>query len=191
MPHSKSEGFTIWLTGPSGAGKSTLAAALERELRRRGSRTEILDGDEIRASLSPDLGFSKADRDLHIRRVGYIARLLSRNGVVALAAVISPYRDARREVRAQHECPFVEVWVNCAMEELVRRNRKGLYAKALAGEIRNFTGLSDPYEPPDRPEIIVHTHQETLEQSLAAIVPWLERHDLLVPSPPSTTLCST
>src|SRR5262249_57306869 len=113
-----------------------------------GRRVEILDGDEVRQNLSAGLGFSKADRDANIRRIGYVARLLSRNGVVAIAAAISPYREIRNEVRRAHEAPFIEVFVDCSLDELVRRDRKGLYSKALRGEIQNFTGVSDPYEPP-------------------------------------------
>jgi adenylylsulfate kinase len=168
------EGFTLWFTGLSGAGKSTLAGALRDALRARGRRVEVLDGDDIRTNLSKGLGFSKEDRDTNIRRIGYVARLLARNGVAAITAAISPYRDVRDEVRRAHEVRFVEVYVECPLAELVRRDRKGLYAKALRGEIANFTGVSDPYEPPRTPEITVHTDRETVEASLAAILAWLE-----------------
>jgi adenylyl-sulfate kinase len=125
------------------------------------------------------LGFSKEDRDTNIRRIGFVARLLSRNGVVAIGAAISPYREVRDEVRRAHEAPFVEVFVDCALDELVRRDRKGLYAKALRGEIAHFTGVSDPYEPPLAPDIHVRTDRETPEESSARIVTWLEQHGLL------------
>jgi len=175
-------GFTLWFTGLSGAGKSTLAGAVRDTLKGRGHRVEVLDGDEIRANLSAGLGFSKEDRDTNIRRIAYVARLLSRNGVVAIVAAISPYRDIRSEVRRAHEARFVEVFVECPLDEVMRRDRKGLYAKAIAGEIRNFTGVSDPYEPPIDAEITVHTQVENVEQSLRIIVSWLEQQGLVSPS---------
>lgn len=174
-------GFTLWFTGLSGAGKSTLAAAIRDEIAARGRRAEILDGDEVRTNLSKGLGFSKEDRDTNIRRIGYVARLLSRNGVVAVTAAISPYRAVRDEVRRLHEAPFIETFVDCGIEELVRRDSKGLYAKALRGELANFTGISDPYEPPLAPEIHVRTDRETVAESRATILGWLERQGLLRP----------
>lgn len=174
------EGFTLWFTGLSGAGKSTLAEAVRDVIRGRGGRVEVLDGDEIRTNLSKGLGFSKEDRDTNIRRIGYVARLLSRNGVVAITAAISPYREVRAEVRRTHEARFVEVFVDCPIDELVRRDRKGLYEKALRGEIKNFTGISDPYEAPDAPEIHLHSDREPVERSRDRIVEWLEQHDLLM-----------
>jgi len=176
-------GFTIWLTGLSGAGKSTLARALGEELLDRGCRVEILDGDEVRMNLSRGLGFSKEDRDVNIRRIGFVARLLSRNGVVAITAAISPYRRTRDEVRAAHEAPFVEVLVDCDLGTLVRRDTKGLYARAMRGEIANFSGVSDPYERPDRPDITVHTDRQTIEESLKTILTELERLQHLSPRP--------
>src|SRR6202048_596673 len=142
-----SEGFTLWFTGLSGAGKSTLAGRAAEELRRRGYRVEVLDGDEVRTNLSKGLGFSKEDRDTNIRRIGYAARLVARSGGVAITAAISPYQEVRDEVRGQAP-GFFEVYVRCAIEELTRRDVKGLYAKALRGEIQNFTGVNDPYEEP-------------------------------------------
>src|SRR6266516_565815 len=139
---SKRKGFTLWLTGLSGAGKTTLAARLATEVRARGVSIEILDGDEVRTNLSKGLGFSKEDRDTNIRRIGYVARLLSRNGVIAITAAISPYHEIRDEVRAQasgENVPFVEVFANATIEALTARDVKGLYKKALAGEIANFT----------------------------------------------------
>jgi len=178
-------GFTLWFTGLSGAGKSTLAVSVRDEILARGRRVEILDGDEVRTNLSKGLGFSKEDRDTNIRRIGYVARLLSRNGVVAIAAAISPYRDVRDEVRRGHETPFVEAFVDCSLDELVRRDRKGLYAKALRGELPNFTGVSDPYEPPLSPEIHVHSDRETADESRTIIVRWLEARGLIgAPAPP-------
>ena len=172
------DGFTLWFTGLSGAGKSTLAQAIRDILVKRGRRAEVLDGDEVRTNLSKGLGFSKEDRDTNIRRIGFVARLLSRNGVVAIGAAISPYRDVRNEVRRAHEAPFVEVYVSCALDELVRRDSKGLYAKALAGEIQHFTGVSDPYEPPVAAEIVVQTDREPVDDSVARIVSWLEERRL-------------
>ena len=174
-------GFTLWFTGLSGAGKSTLAQVVRDVLVSRGRRVEILDGDEVRTNLSKGLGFSKEDRDTNIRRIGYVARLLSRNGVVAITAAISPYREIRDEVRQSHEAPFVETFVDCALDELVRRDRKGLYAKALRGELQHFTGVSDPYEPPPAPDIHVRSDRETVEESRSKIVAWLE-HRGLIPS---------
>ena len=174
-----SGGFTLWFTGLSGAGKSTLARAVRDELAARGCRVEILDGDEIRTNLSKGLGFSKEDRDTNIRRIGYVARLLSRNGVAVIAAAISPYREVRDEVRRGHEAPFVETFVDCPIDELVRRDEKGLYVKALRGEIAHFTGVSDPYEPPPSPDIHVHSNRESVQESLAKILEWLEKSRLI------------
>ena len=172
-------GFTLWFTGLSGAGKSTLAQGVRDVLVARGRRVEILDGDEVRTNLSKGLGFSKADRDTNIRRIGYVARLLSRNGVVVITAAISPYREVRDEVRRSHEAPFVEAFVDCSIDELVRRDAKGLYAKALRGELPNFTGVSDPYEPPPTPDIHVKSDRETVDESRAKIVGWLEQRGLI------------
>lgn len=168
-----SDGFTLWFTGLSGAGKSTIARLVENELRARGMRVEVLDGDIVRTNLSKGLGFSKEDRDINIRRIGFVCNLLSRNGVVAIAAAISPYRAVRDEVR-QSTQRFVEVYVHCPLEKLVERDVKGLYKKALAGEIANFTGVSDPYEAPLHPEVTLETYGETPEQSTARLLAWLE-----------------
>jgi len=135
--------------------------------------------DEIRTNLSKGLGFSKEDRDTNIRRIGYVARLLSRNGVAVIAAAISPYREVRDEVRRGHEAPFVETFVDCPIDELVRRDEKGLYVKALRGEIAHFTGVSDPYEPPPSPDIHVHSDRESVQESLAKILEWLEKSRLI------------
>src|SRR5688572_22683184 len=153
------KGFILWFTGLSGAGKSTLSENLVRIFRERGYRVELLDGDVVRTNLSKGLGFSKEDRDVNIRRIGWVCRLLSRNGVIAITAAISPYREVREEVRGSIE-NFVEVYVHCPIEVLADRDVKGLYKKALAGEILNFTGVSDPYEPPANPEIAVDSSKE-------------------------------
>ncbi len=176
------QGFTLWLTGLSGAGKSTIAGQITPLLRERGLSVEVLDGDEVRTNLSKGLGFSKEDRDTNIRRIGYVARLLSRNGVVAITAAISPYREIRDEVRAAVEADgagFVEVFVRCTLEELTRRDVKGLYEKALRGEIQNFTGVSDPYEEPLSPEVVVDSSLESEEESVARIISMLEERGLL------------
>lgn len=173
-----STGFTLWFTGLSGAGKSTISEIVEQRLRERGQRVERLDGDIVRTNLSKGLGFSKEDRDENVRRVGFVCQLLSRNGVAAIAAFISPYREIRDEVRSKTE-RFVEVYVECPIETLVERDVKGLYKKALAGEIKNFTGVSDPYEPPVNPEVIVKTSQQTPEQSAAQVLAKLEALGLL------------
>jgi len=173
-------GLTIWFTGLSGAGKSTLANALEAELRQRGRGVEVLDGDVVRENLSKGLGFSKEDRDTNIRRIGFVAHLLTRNGVTVIVSAISPYREVRDEVRAMIG-RFIEVHVDCDMDELVRRDVKGLYAKALRGEIGNFTGVSDPYEEPLQPEVVVQTDHESVSSSVTRILAALEAKGYLAP----------
>ncbi|HEY1337292.1 MAG TPA: adenylyl-sulfate kinase [Bryobacteraceae bacterium] len=172
------KGFTIWFTGMSGAGKSTISGLLEARLRALGAKVEVLDGDVVRTHLSRGLGFSKEDRDENIRRIGFVCELLSRNGVIAIAAAISPYRAVREEVRARIP-NFVEVHVHCPIEELARRDVKGLYKRALAGEIQQFTGVSDPYEPPAAPEVTVDSSRETPEESLERIWATLEHSGLV------------
>jgi adenylyl-sulfate kinase len=161
-------GFTVWLTGLSGAGKTTLSGLLGARLRELGARVELLDGDIARARLSPGLGFSRADRDAHIRRLGYLSELLSRNGVITVVAAISPYRETRDEVKA-NIANFLEVFVECPLAVLAERDVKGLYKRALAGEIAHFTGVSDPYEPPQKPDVLVRSDRETADESLARI----------------------
>ncbi len=172
-------GFTVWLTGLSGAGKSTIAQRLAQELRARGMKVEVLDGDVIRQNLSKGLGFSKEDRDTNVLRVGWVAQVLSRNGVAVIAALISPYRETRDQVRAQIP-NFVEVFVDAPLEEVIRRDVKGLYKRALAGEIQNFTGISDPYEPPEHPEVVCRTAEESVDESVGKILAYLEAQGWLV-----------
>ena len=169
-----SKGFVVWFTGLSGAGKSTIATALQSELTRRGRHSELLDGDEVRMHLSKGLGFSKEDRDTNIRRIGYVARLIARSGGVAITAAISPYREVRDELRGQTPV-FVEVFVRAPLDTLVERDTKGLYRKAIAGEIANFTGVSDPYEEPLHPEVVCDTSVESPAQSVTKVLDQLER----------------
>jgi adenylylsulfate kinase len=174
-------GFILWFTGLSGSGKSTLATALQNRLRPR-QPVEILDGDEVRTYLSRGLGFSREDRDTNIRRIGYVARVLGRNGVVAITAAISPYRETREEVRrlaAAEGVPFVEVFAHAELAALIQRDVKGLYEKALAGEISHFTGISDPYEPPADPDLVVHSDHESVEESVERILATLQGRGLL------------
>jgi adenylylsulfate kinase len=167
------KGFTLWLTGLPCSGKSTLAKAVEETLLERGLPVEVFDGDEIRTNLTKGLGFSRKDRDTNIRRVGYVCDLLTRNGVVSIAAVISPYQSIRDEVR-QSIGRFVEIFVDAPLEKLIERDVKGMYKKAMAGEIKNFTGIDDPYETPEKPEVHLHTDQESVEESTDKIIKTLE-----------------
>jgi len=164
------KGFTVWFTGLSGSGKSTIAEMLYHELQARGMKAEILDGDVVRQNLSKGLGFSKEDRDTNILRIAFVADLLTRNGVATICCPISPYRETRDRAREMIGA-FVEVYVHATVEELAEhRDPKGLYKKALAGEIKNFTGVDDPYEPPERPELVVDTMTETPEESLQNVL---------------------
>jgi adenylyl-sulfate kinase len=174
-------GFVVWLTGLSGAGKSTVAAKLAPALAERGHRVELLDGDEVRTNLCQGLGFSRADRDTNIARIGYVAGKLARHGVAVLVAAISPYRQARDQVRASVEV-FVEVHVAAPLGVCAERDPKGLYAKALAGEIKNFTGVSDPYEPPPQPEVTLHTETQSVDESVHQVLAWLEANRLTTTS---------
>ncbi len=174
-------GFVIWLTGLSGAGKSTVAAKLAPALAERGHRVELLDGDEVRTNLCQGLGFSRADRDTNIARIGYVAGKLAKHGVAVLVAAISPYRQARDQVRASVD-RFVEVHVAAPLDTCAQRDVKGLYAKALAGQLPHFTGISDPYEPPLAPEITLHTDIESVDDSVHQVLAWLEAHQLTTPT---------
>jgi adenylylsulfate kinase len=186
--HAERRGFTVWFTGLSGAGKSTLAEMLYHELRRREMKIELLDGDVVRTNLSKGLGFSKDDRDTNILRIGFVANLLTRNEVGVIVSAISPYRDARNQCRAMIQ-DFVEVFVHATVEECARRDVKGLYAKAMAGEITGFTGVDDPYEPPPSPEIYIDTMEQTPDESLDLILGrlgemgYIEQASRLVSSP--------
>ncbi len=172
------KGFTLWFTGLSGAGKSTLADLLQVKLSGRGLAVERLDGDSFRKAMGSDLGYTRKERDLNIRRACYVAKLLTRNGVIVLASFISPYQEMRAYCRQEIK-PFLEIYVKCPLDTLIRRDPHGLYKKALAGEIPHFTGISDPYEEPLNPEIVVETNKEDIPQSMAKIIAWLEEHGYL------------
>jgi adenylyl-sulfate kinase len=171
---NSARGVTVWLTGLPCSGKSSIAGLVAAELEARGRRVEVLDGDVVRAHLSKGLGFSRDDRDTNVRRIGFVAQLLTRNGVIVVVAVISPYAQARGEVR-QVIGSFVEVHVRCPLSECERRDVKGLYAKARAGQIESFTGVTDPYEVPEAPELVLDTLQQTPEESVQALLGCLER----------------
>jgi adenylylsulfate kinase len=166
-------GVTIWFTGLSGSGKTTVSRIVERELKARGYKVEILDGDIVRENLSKGLGFSKEDRDINIRRIGFVCDLLTRNGVIAISAAISPYRAVRDENRARIG-DFCEVYAKCPIDVLAERDVKGLYKQALAGKIKNFTGIDDPYEPPVNPEVVIESDRETPDASAARVIAKLE-----------------
>ena len=176
-----SEGLTLWFTGLSGAGKTTIAEIVGAELERRGLAVEYLDGDIVRTHLSKGLGFSKEDRDTNIERIGWVASRLTRHGAAVLVSAISPYEETRRKARAMVEefGPFIEVYVEASVEECARRDVKGLYEKAFAGEIKEFTGVSDPYEPPSNPELVLHTEQDSPEQDAQLVLGKLEEMGLL------------
>jgi len=191
---AQSDGLVIWLTGLSGAGKTTLARSLSADLKATGFQVETLDGDEVRENLSRGLGFSQEDRDTNVRRIGFVARLLARNGVVVLGAAISPYQRSRDDVRRSIESEgvrFLEVFVRCPLDTLIERDVKGLYARALAGEVKHFTGISDPYEEPLTPEITIDSSLESVEESTARIL----SHVFDVGTPreyaPQTEVCAT
>ncbi|MEO1146756.1 MAG: adenylyl-sulfate kinase [Cyanobacteria bacterium J06638_22] len=178
-------GVTVWFTGLSGAGKTTICRAVEQELRTRAVNLEVLDGDVVRENLTKGLGFSKEDRDENIRRIGFVSNLLTRNGVIVLVSAISPYRAVREEVREQIG-DFIEVYVSAPLDVCEGRDVKGLYRRARAGEIKNFTGIDDPYESPLNPEVECKTHEETLQQSVDKVLAALEKagciHQGSVPS---------
>jgi len=182
------KGFTLWFTGLSGSGKSTLAELVAAELKRRGlTRLEILDGDVVRTNLSKGLGFSKEDRDINIRRIGFVCHILTRNEAVAIAAAISPYKAIRDENRALIK-RFIEIYCECPLDTLVERDTKGLYKKALAGEIKGFTGIDDPYEAPENPEITIHSGKESQDESLQKILRTLELMNYIPPDPEATKI---
>jgi adenylyl-sulfate kinase len=179
------KGFTLWLTGFSGAGKSTIAGAVAERLRADGVAVEVLDGDEVREHLSKGLTFSREDRDINVRRIAYVAKLLCRNGVAVITAAISPYRATRDEARREIGEGFIEVYVNASLETCMRRDVKGLYKKAVAGAITAFTGVSDPYEPPLTPDIEVNTERETIDESVNRVLDTLRARGFLAPAVPS------
>jgi adenylylsulfate kinase len=182
------QGFCLWFTGLSGSGKTTITTLLVRELRRRGSKLEVLDGDIVRENLSKGLGFSKEDRDTNIRRIAFVADLLSRNDVPVITAAISPYREIRDEARKKMGDRFIEIYTKAPLEVCEERDVKGLYAKARAGEIKEFTGISDPYEPPKNPELEIETDKQSPEQSAQQILDYLEGRGLI---PAATELAAT
>jgi adenylylsulfate kinase len=180
MSDPKAErGAIVWFTGLSGAGKSTLSEAVAPRLRALGKKVEVLDGDLVRTHLSKGLGFSREDRDTNVQRIGFVAHLLARNGVFVLTAAISPYRATRAWVRELAAGSFVEVFVNASLEECMRRDVKGLYKKAVAGEIPSFTGVSDPYEPPNAPELEVRTAEISIEQGVEQVLATLRNQGFL------------
>ena len=170
-------GLTLWLTGLSGAGKSTIAQHVAQHLRAAGAPVEVLDGDVVRTNLSAGLGFSREDRDTNIRRIGFVAQLLTRNGVVVIVAAISPYRQAREEVRANIG-RFLEIHVDCPIDVLAERDVKGLYKRAIAGEIDHFTGISDPYEAPESPDLFIDTSAEEVEVSVTRVLNLIDERKL-------------
>ena len=172
------KGFTLWFTGLSGAGKSTLSEIIAKRLREAGRKVELLDGDVVRTNLSQGLSFSKEDRDTNVRRIGFVCELLSRNGVIAIVAAISPYRDVREELRSRI-ADFLEIYVECPIDALTQRDVKGLYKKALAGEITQFTGISDPYEPPLAPDLAIRSDQEEVAESVDRIWAMLKGRELV------------
>ncbi len=176
---SGEKGFTLWFTGLSGAGKTTISHLVNDQLRERGLNVEILDGDIIRENLSKGLGFSKEDRDTNIRRIAFVADLLSRNGVPVITAAISPYREIRDEARVKMDGRFIEAYVKASVEVCEERDVKGLYKKARAGEIKEFTGVSDPYEPPEDPELVIDTESQSPKESASQIISFLEERDLI------------
>jgi adenylylsulfate kinase len=179
------KGFTLWFTGLSGAGKTTISTIVERELRDRGSRVEVLDGDVVRENLSKGLGFSKEDRDTNIRRIAFVADLLSRNGVPVITAAISPYRELRDEARELMGDRFIEIFVKASVEVCAERDVKGLYEKAFKGEIKEFTGVSDPYEPPLNPELTLDTEHDSAEEDAQKILTLLEERQLIPAAQPA------
>jgi adenylylsulfate kinase len=179
-------GFTLWFTGLSGAGKTTISEIVEHELRERFGKVEVLDGDIVRTNLSKGLGFSREDRDTNILRIGFVAELLTRNGVGVIVSAISPFKEARDQVRRNIGEDFIEVYVDAPLEVCAERDVKGLYKKAFAGEIEQFTGVSDPYEPPAAPDLVLKTDEETPEESAKKVIERLEFYGYLWSPSPDT-----
>lgn len=166
------KGFVLWFTGLPGSGKTTIASRVASILRNRGYRVELLDGDWARQTVSAGSGFTREERTAHLKRIAWIARLLARNGVIVLCSFVSPYREARKAVRdiVEEEVPFKEIYVYCPLEECIRRDPKGLYKKALRGEIKHFTGISDPYEPPENPDLVLNTYKDSVETNVEKVL---------------------
>ncbi len=175
------KGFVVWFTGLPGSGKTTIAKGVMEELRRRGYRVELLDGDWVRKTINPDAGFTREERNRHLYRVAWIARLLARNGVIVLCSFVSPYRDTRAKIReiVEEEVPFIEAFVKCSLEEVIRRDPKGLYKRALRGEIKHMTGIDDPYEEPLNPEITVDSEHNSIEENVKTVIKYLEDKGLI------------
>jgi len=174
-------GFVLWFTGLPGSGKTTVAKSVKERLSNIGFRTELLDGDWVRKTINPDAGFTRDERRRHLIRVAWIARLLARNGVAVLCSFVSPYRDVRAEIRKiiEEDAPFIEIYTKCSLEECIRRDPKGLYKKALSGEIKNFTGLDDPYEEPENPELVIDTEHDGVEENVNKVLEKLEEANLI------------
>lgn len=176
------KGFVLWLTGLPGSGKTTVAKKVQQYLKNRGYRVELLDGDEVRKYLSPEAGFTPEDRERHLKRVAHVAKLLARNGVIVLASFVSPYIRVRNEIRKiieDEKIPFLEIYVKCSLQECIKRDPKGLYKKALRGEIKHMTGIDDPYEPPEKPEVVVDTEKFRAENNANKIINYLEKRKLI------------
>jgi len=169
------KGFVVWFTGLPGSGKTTLAIGVAEKLREKGYRVEVIDGDWARKTISLGAGYTREERRIHLHRIAWVARLLARNGVIVLCSFVSPYRDVRKMIREiiEEEVPFVEVYVHCPLEECIRRDPKGLYKKALRGEIKHFTGISDPYEPPENPDLVVDTMNDTIEHNVHKVLTYI------------------
>jgi len=178
---SLDRGFVLWFTGLPGSGKTTVAKAVREKLSDIGLKTELLDGDWVRKTINPDAGFTKEERRRHLLRVAWIARLLARNDVAVLCSFVSPYRDVRAEIRkiVEEDAPFIEIYTKCSLEECIRRDPKGLYKKALSGEIKNFTGLDDPYEEPENPELVIDTEHDSIEENVNKVLEKLEEANLI------------
>ncbi len=170
------KGVVVWLTGLPGSGKTTIAEGAAKKLREAGYRVEVLDGDWVRRTINVGAGFTKEERERHLLRVAWIARLLARNGVIVLCSFVSPYRDVRAKIRSiiEEEVPFEEVWVKCSVEECIRRDPKGLYARALRGEIKHMTGIDDPYEPPENPALVVDTENDSVDTNVEKVLSLLK-----------------